>query len=78
MVKQVQTVVTRWQAFDGSLFGSESDAIDYEKRLSGIRRVCPVCDGAKQLEKVVDDEPVLEDCGECLGRGYQEKAEVWK
>lgn len=71
MVKQVETTLTQWQAFDGSLFNSQEDAENYEARIANERRVCPSCEGRK-----VDDDN--KPCPFCSGKGYQQRMEVWQ
>lgn len=75
-MKEIIVPLIMYEAADGERFDNPEDAIHYELIKSGVRRVCPACEGT---EMVLSYNMLRrEHCSECSSKGYQEKIEVWK
>lgn len=75
-MKVITVQVEKYQTEDGRIFDSAKQAEHHERIISGMRRICPKCNGTQQ----VPDEEFRRfyACPDCDGRGYVEKQEVWK
>lgn len=75
-MKVIYVQVEKYQTEDGRIFDSAKQAEHHERIISGVRRICPKCNGTQQ----VPDEEFRRyyACPDCDGRGYVEKQEVWK
>ncbi|AEM91852.1 hypothetical protein HYP05_gp041 [Salmonella phage ST-W77] len=74
ITKTVQ--ITQYQTDDGRVFDTLGQAEHYEKMKSGIRKVCPSCDG-KGRDSPSGDGRDMTTCHYCGGKGWVEKKEIW-
>lgn len=75
-MKPIEIMVTKYQAHDGRVFDTESEANHYEKLLSGERKKCPDCHGEGTVDLYGDDR-CIRSCGTCDGHGWVSKKEIW-
>lgn len=87
--EQKLVYVTKYQAYDGTVFESRSACENYEKRQRGERKDCPHCHGKgyfsqgwhkvfNELTCKYEDVEYTETCKHCKGKGYVERKEVWQ
>ena len=75
-MKEIEVKVIKYQSDDGSIFDTKEKAELQDKKLVGLVKICPSCNGAKIVDPYGDGRTSCQ-CSTCQGKGYVEKKEVW-
>ena len=88
---QVEKTITvsKYKASDGTVFDTEYQCLDYEKRKNGERIECPRCGGRggfnyrteivrNELTCQYEEVGFHDTCTKCGGKGYLDKKVSWE